>query len=62
MIQYGKPLQFSYQYDLLEFKVIEEHTPMLLLSELLQVKMEWQLTRKILTEVVFMTMVLPNSF
>lgn len=51
MIQYGKPLQFSCQYDLLEFKVIKEHTPMLLLSELLQVKMEWQLTGKISTVV-----------
>lgn len=40
MIQYGKPLQFSCLYDLLEFKVIKEHIPMLLLSELLQVKME----------------------
>lgn len=40
MIQYGKLLQFSCLFDQLVFKVIKEHTPMLLLSELLQVKME----------------------
>lgn len=49
MIQYGKLLQFSCLFDQLVFKVIKEHTPMLLLLELLQVKMEWLQTGKIWT-------------